>query len=61
MNAKLTPLTLNLPDELIAELTMSAHAKGLTPKEWITILVKKSISELPNDSTIQTGESQVLE
>ena len=61
MNAKLTPLTLDLPDELIAELTTSAHAKGLTLKEWITILVKKSISELPDDSTTQTGESQALE
>jgi len=61
MNAKLTPLTLDLPDELIAELTTSAHAKGLTLEEWITILVKKSISELPDDSATQTGESQALE
>lgn len=30
MNAKLTPLMLDLPDALIADLTLAAKAKGLT-------------------------------
>ena len=30
MNTKLSPVALDLPDELIAELTITAHAKGLT-------------------------------
>ena len=53
MNSNLTPLTLDLPDELIAELTLAAQAKGLSLEEWVTILVKKAISELPDDSTAQ--------
>jgi hypothetical protein len=61
MNSNLTPVTLDLSDELIAELTLAAQAKGLTLEEWVTILVKKAISELPDDSTIQTSESQALE
>lgn len=61
MNSNLTPVTLDIPDELIAKLTLAAHAKGLTLEEWVTILVKKAISELPDDSTTQTGESQAFE
>ena len=61
MNSKLTPLTLDLPDQLITELTLEAQAKGLTLEEWVTILVKKAISELPDDSTTQTGKSQALQ
>ena len=30
MNANLTPVKLDLPDALIAELTLEAQAKGLT-------------------------------
>ncbi|WP_029525179.1 hypothetical protein [Polaromonas glacialis] len=61
MNSNLTPLTLDLSDELIAELAFAAQAKGLTLEEWVTILVKEAISELPDDSTTQTSESQALE
>lgn len=61
MNSNLIPLTLDLPDELIAELTLAAQTKGVSLEEWVTILVKKAISELPDDSTTQTGESQALE
>ena len=61
MNSNLTPLTLDLPDELIAELTLTAQEKGLTLEEWVTILVKKAISELPEGASGQTGESQALE
>lgn len=61
MNSNLTPVTLDLSDELIAELTLAAQAKGLSLEEWVTILVKKAISELPDDSTAQTSESQALE
>jgi hypothetical protein len=60
MNANLTPVTLDLSDELIAELTLAAQAKGLTLEEWVAILVKKAISELPDEFTEQTGESQAL-
>ena len=42
MNSNLTPVTLDLPDELIAELTLAAQAKGLSLEEWVTILVNKS-------------------
>jgi len=61
MNSNLTPLTLDLPDELIAELTLAAQVKGLTLEAWVTILVKKAISELPDDATGQTGKNQALE
>lgn len=61
MNSNLTPVTLDLPDELIAELTLAAQAKGLSLEEWVTILVTKAISELPDDSTTQTSESQAFE
>jgi hypothetical protein len=61
MNSNLTPVTLDLPDELIAELTLAAQAKGLSLEEWIGLLVKKAISELPDDSWAQTGESQPSE
>ena len=61
MNANLTPVTLDLPDELIAELTLAAQVKGLTLEEWVTILVKKAIRKLPDDSIRQSGESQALE
>lgn len=60
MNSNLIPVTLDLPDELIAELTLTAQAKGLTLEAWVTIFVKKAISELP-DPTMQGGESQALE
>ena len=33
MNANLTPVTLDLPDELIAGLTLAAQAKGLSLEE----------------------------
>ena len=49
MNANLTPVTLNLPDALIAALTLEAQKKGLPLKAWVTILVKKAISKLPDD------------
>ncbi|MEO7401892.1 MAG: hypothetical protein ABIV07_14195 [Polaromonas sp.] len=61
MNSKLVPVTLDLSDELTDTLTLAAQAKGLTLEEWVTILVKKAISELPDDSTARTGESQTLE
>ena len=47
MNAKLHPVTFELPDELMAELTITANAKGMTSEEWVTILAKQAISELP--------------
>ena len=53
MNANLTPVTLDLPDALIAALTLEAQKKGLTPEAWVTILVKKATSELPDNSAIQ--------
>jgi hypothetical protein len=56
MNSKLHPVTFELPDQLIAELTLTAHAKGMTLEEWVTILVKQAISELP----AQASESQAL-
>ena len=49
MNANLTPVTLDLPDTLIAALTLEAQKKGLTREAWVTILVKQAISELPDD------------
>ena len=61
MNSKLVPVTLDLSDELTDTLTLAAQAKGLTMEEWVTILVKKAISELPDDSTARSGESQALE
>jgi hypothetical protein len=61
MNENLKPLTLDLPDGLIAELTRAAKTQGLTLEEWVTVLVKKAISELPDGSTEHTGESQALE
>lgn len=57
MNANLTPVTLDLPDALIAALTLEAQKKGLTLEAWVTILVKKAISEFPDNSAIQ-GDSQ---
>ncbi|MBK5204406.1 MAG: hypothetical protein JJD98_03050 [Polaromonas sp.] len=60
MTSKLVPITLELSDELTAELTITAHAKGLTLEEWVTILVKKAITELPANPTTQTDESQAL-
>lgn len=47
MTEKLAPVTLNLSDELTAELMITAKTRGLTIEEWVTILVKKAISELP--------------
>ena len=49
MNANLTPVTLDLPDALIAALTLEAQNKGITLEAWVTILVKKAISKLPDD------------
>ena len=54
MNANLTPVTLDLPDALIAALTHEAQKKGLTLEAWVTILVKKAISELPDDLAAQS-------
>ena len=56
MNAKLTPVTLDLPDALIVKLNLQAQAKGLTLEAWVTILAKQAISELPDDSGAQ-GDS----
>lgn len=56
MNSKLHPVTFELPDELIAELTITAHAKGMTQEEWVTLLVKQAINQLP----VQADESQTL-
>ena len=56
MNSKLHTVTFELPDQLIAELTSTAQAKGMTLEEWVTILVKKAINELP----AQIDESQAL-
>ena len=55
MNAKLTPVTLDLPDALIAKLNLQAQAKGLTLEARVTILVNKAISELPDDSGAQAN------
>ena len=60
MSSKLTPLTLDLPDALITELRLTAQSKGLTLEEWITILMKKAISELPADPATHASESQSL-
>ena len=49
MNANLTPVTLDLPDALIAALTLEAQNKGITLEAWVTILVKKAMSKLPDD------------
>jgi len=57
MNEKLHPVTFDLPDELIAELSITAHAKGMTLEEWVTILVKQAINELP----AQADENQTRE
>ena len=56
MSSKLHPVTFDLPDELIAELTITAHAKGMTLEEWVTILVKQAMNEL----SAQTDESQAM-
>ena len=56
MNANLTPVTLDLPDALIAALTLEAQNNGITLEAWVTILVKKAIIELPDNSAIQ-GDS----
>jgi uncharacterized lipoprotein YddW (UPF0748 family) len=56
MNAKLHPVTFELPDELLAELTITAHAKGMTLEEWVTILVKQAMNELP----AQADENKTL-
>lgn len=56
MNSKLHPVTFELPDQLIAELTSTAQAKGMTLEEWVTILVKQAINKLP----AQIDESQAL-
>lgn len=50
MNSNLTPVTLDLPDELIAELTLTTQAKKLTLEEWVTILVKKRSVNCPTIS-----------
>jgi len=47
MSSKLHPVTFDLPDELIAELTITAHGKGMTLEEWVTIPVKLSAQDLP--------------
>ena len=54
MNTKLNPVTLDLPDELIAELTITAHAKGMTLEEWVTLLVSQAMNQL----TRQVEDSQ---
>lgn len=56
MNTKLNPVTFELPDELMAELTIRAHAKVMTLEEWVTLLVKQAMNELP----AQASESQAL-
>lgn len=56
MNSKLHPVTFELPDQLIAEITSTAQAKGMTLEDWVTILLKKAINELP----APTDESQAL-
>lgn len=56
MSSKLHPVTFDLPDALIAELTITAHGKGMTLEEWVTILVKQAMNEL----CAQTDESQAL-
>lgn len=56
MTAKLTPITLNLSDELTAELTIAAKTRGLSIEQWVTILVKKAISELPANPTTQAED-----
>ncbi|MEO5659577.1 MAG: hypothetical protein ABIQ90_07255 [Polaromonas sp.] len=60
MPSPLIPVTLDLPDALIAELSLTAQAKGLTLEMWITILMKKAISELPADPATHAGESLSL-
>jgi hypothetical protein len=56
MSSKLHSVTFELPDELMAELTITAHAKGMTLEEWVTILVKQASRELPT----QADENQTL-
>lgn len=62
MPSKLIPLTLDLPDALIAELRFTAQSKGLALEEWVTVLMKKAISELPAAAATAThaSESQSL-
>ena len=59
MNANLTPVTLDLPDALIGTLTLEAQKKELPLEAWVTILVKKATSELPDNSAI-LSDSQDL-
>lgn len=56
MNPILQPVTLDLSDELTAKLTLEAQAKGMTLQQWVTILVKKAISELPANPTTQADD-----
>lgn len=56
MTEKLAPVTLNLSDELTAELMITAKTRGLTIEEWVTILVKKAINELPANPTAQADD-----
>ncbi|MDO8774009.1 MAG: hypothetical protein Q7K57_35915 [Burkholderiaceae bacterium] len=56
MNPILQPVTLDLSDELIAKLTLEAQAKGITLQQWVTILVKKAINELPANPTTQADD-----
>lgn len=56
MNPILQPVTLDLSDELIAKLTLEAQAKSITLQQWVTILVKKAISELPANPTTQADD-----
>jgi antitoxin component of RelBE/YafQ-DinJ toxin-antitoxin module len=56
MSSKLHPVTFKLPDELMAESTLTAHAKGMTREEWVSILVKQAMNELP----AQADENQTL-
>jgi hypothetical protein len=54
MNTKLNPVTLDLPDVLIAELTITAHANGMTLEQWVMLLVSQAMNQL----TLQVEDSQ---
>ena len=47
MSSKLHAVTFELPGESIVEPTIMAHVEGMTLEDWVTILVKQAMNELP--------------
>ena len=47
MSSKLHPVTFELPDKSIVDPDIMAHFEGMTLEEWVTILVKEAMNELP--------------